>query len=48
MRQWCEQIGIDWAGFLKHGITSDKLRNTGNAMAERVIAHAEREQHGQQ
>lgn len=48
MRQWCERVGVDWASFLKHGIAADELRKTDNAMAERVIAHAERETHGQQ
>jgi len=48
LRQWFGRIGVDWAGFLKHGIPSDELRKTDNAMAERVIAHAEREKHGQQ
>ena len=48
MRQWCERIGIDWGSFLKHGIAADELRKTNNAMAERVISHAEREINGQQ
>jgi hypothetical protein len=46
MRQWCERIGVDWAGFLKNGIASEELRKTENAMAERVIEHAEREING--
>lgn len=47
LRQWCARSGVDWAGFLKYGISSDDLRRTENAMAERVIAHAERESNGQ-
>ena len=46
MRQLCEQLGVDWPGFLKNGIASDELRKAENAMAERAIAHAEREKHG--
>lgn len=46
LRQMCDRIGIDWPGFLKNGIAADELRKTGNAMAERVIAHAEKDSHG--
>jgi hypothetical protein len=46
LRQMCERIGVDWSGFLKNGITSEELRKTENAMAERVIEHAEREING--
>jgi hypothetical protein len=48
MRQWCERLGLDWGAFLKNGITADELIKTDNAMAKRVIEHAERAQHGQQ
>lgn len=48
MREWCVSQGLDWQAFLKQGISADTLRQTGNAMAERVIAHAEMEAHGQQ
>jgi hypothetical protein len=48
MRQWCGRLGLDWCAFLQNGIASDELRKTDNAMAERVIAHAEREINGQQ
>ncbi len=48
MRAWCVSQGLDWPEFLKQGISADTLRKTGDAMAARVIAHAEREAHGQQ
>lgn len=43
-----ERSGIDWPHFLKFGIDAEALRALGNAMAERAIARAEGEAHGQQ
>ena len=48
LRQMAERAGIDWSDFLKHGIDAEALRFLGNAMAERVIARAEEDAHGQQ
>jgi hypothetical protein len=46
LREWFSREGLDWSGFLKYGIEADTLRLFDNAMAERAIAHAEREKHG--
>jgi hypothetical protein len=48
LREWFAREGLDWADFLKHGIAAERLRACDNAMAERAIALAEREAHGQQ
>jgi hypothetical protein len=48
LRAWFASEGLDWVAFLKHGIAADILRARENAMAERAIALAERESHGQQ
>jgi len=29
--------GLDWSAFLKHGIDSEKVLATGDAMARRVV-----------
>jgi len=48
-REWFARQGLSWADFLAGGIEADKLRATGDAMAERVAEHAEKDQqHGQQ
>lgn len=41
LRQWFAREGLDWADFLKHGISADTLRERDNAMAERAISLAE-------
>lgn len=41
LRQWFAREGLDWADFLKHGISADTLRERDNAMAERAITLAE-------
>lgn len=46
LRAWFSREGMDWADFLKNGIAADVLRQHDNAMAERVIARAEGENHG--
>jgi len=48
LRQWFAREGLDWADFLKHGIAAESLRKTNNAMADRAIARAEGDAHGQQ
>lgn len=40
-RMWAERHGLDWRGFLEHGISAEALRATGDAMALRAIAQAE-------
>lgn len=48
-REWFTRHGLSWAEFLAGGIEADKLRATGDAMAARVVEHAEKDrQHGQQ
>ena len=47
LRLMAARHGIDWANFLKFGIDAEALRALGNAMAERAIARAEEEAHGQ-
>jgi hypothetical protein len=42
-RLFCSQYGIDWADFLENGITADRLRATGDAQAERLADHAEKD-----
>lgn len=48
LRAWFAREGMDWGDFLKQGIDAEVLRGKGNAMADRAIAQAEREAHGQQ
>lgn len=48
LRAWFASAGLDWADFLKNGIPADTLRQFDNAMADRAIALAEGEAHGQQ
>ena len=36
-RAWFNRHGFDWSDFLKHGIDSDKVLATGDAMAIRVV-----------
>jgi len=39
-RLFCRQHGLDWAGFLAHGVPAQALRATGDAQVETVIAAA--------
>ncbi len=39
-RLFCRQHGLDWAGFLAHGVSAQALRATGDAQVEAVIATA--------
>lgn len=47
-REWFGRHGLSWSEFLSRGIEADKLRATGDAMALRVVQHAEGLKHGQQ
>lgn len=40
-REFFAQHGLSWAEFLDAGVDADKLRATGDAMALRVVEHAE-------
>ena len=42
VRPWFRRHGLDWQAFLEHGIEVDRLRATGDALVEPVIAAAER------
>jgi len=48
LRQWFIREGIDWPDFVKNGLSADVLRTKNNSMADRAIAHAERDLSGQQ
>ena len=41
VRPWFQRHGLDWQDFLDHGIAADRLRATGDALVEPVIAAAE-------
>lgn len=41
-REFFARHGLSWGDFLAQGIEADKLRATGDAMAMRVIEHAEK------
>jgi hypothetical protein len=43
-RLFAQRYGIDWPRFLREGIEADTLRQTRDAMTERVIREADREQ----
>ena len=43
-RQFFERHRLDWADFLKNGIDAGVLMATGDAMAARVVAQAEKDQ----
>lgn len=49
-REWFARHGLSWADFVRQGIDAEQLRATNDAMAARVVAHAEQEgrAHGQQ
>ena len=42
VRPWFRRHGLDWQAFLARGIAVDRLRATGDALVEPVIAAAER------
>lgn len=43
-RKWFTDRGLDWSDFLKNGIAAQTLIDTNDALADRVIAVARREQ----
>lgn len=43
-RAWFAAHGLSWAEFLEHGIESERLLATGDAMAEKLVQHAEKGQ----
>lgn len=38
--------GLSWADFLAGGVPAEQLRETGDAMAIRVVEHAEKKEQG--
>ena len=48
-RRWAARLGLDWAGFVHHGIPIDDLEKTGDAMALKLaeFVRAQGAQHGQ-
>lgn len=47
-REFFQRHALSWPDFVEQGIDAEKLRQTGDAMAQRVIEHAERVGYGQQ
>ena len=48
-RRWAARLRLDWAAFVRDGVESDVLLATGDAMAIRLVEHAQRveeEEHG--
>ena len=45
-RLWCRRHGIDWHHFLREGIEADRLIETRDAMAARVVDAARRRRDG--
>lgn len=41
-RGWFARHGLDWQAFLREGVDAEGLAATGDALALRVIAEAER------
>ena len=41
VRPWFRRHGLSWQDFLDHGIEAERLRATGDALVEPVIAAAE-------
>lgn len=42
-RAFCLRHGISWPAFLRTGIDAPTLQATGDAMAQRLIDHAQQE-----
>ncbi|WP_232295795.1 hypothetical protein [Pseudorhodobacter aquimaris] len=40
VRPWFQRHGFDWQEFLDHGIASERLHSTGDALIEPVIQEA--------
>jgi len=43
VRTWWSRQGFDWSDFLDNGISADKLLETGDPMAMRVVEIARNE-----
>ena len=41
-RAFAKLHGLDWADFVHHGLTPDKLRATGDGIVELMIAEADK------
>ena len=41
VRPWFQRHGLNWQDFLEHGIDTNRLRATGDALVEPVIQAAE-------
>lgn len=46
-REWADRYGFDWTDFVLHGIDSDRLLATGDALALRLVDHAREVSHGE-
>ena len=42
MRAFCARHGFDWSDIVKNGVSAERLRATGDAMAIRLADAAER------
>jgi hypothetical protein len=42
-RRWFAQYGFDWGDFVKNGLPASVLAATGDALALKVVAHAEQQ-----
>jgi len=40
-RRWFAQYGFNWSDFVQHGLPASVLAATGDALALKVVAHAE-------
>lgn len=38
-RRWWARMGLDWSAFVRDGIDAAILQATGDAMAQRLVAH---------
>jgi len=36
-REWFVRNGLDWSAFLKHGVDSEEVLKTGDAMGRHVV-----------
>ena len=46
IRRWCADRGLSHVEFVRHGVSTEWLRQQNDAMAERLADYAERRQHG--
>lgn len=38
-RRWAARMGLDWSAFVRDGVDSSVLQETGDAMAQRLVEH---------